>query len=106
MSNFQLNDDDVVSIDPKVCPMPSRTMRISEMPEGFKKIIQPAAVAVAGGITHDMLNAWLNQGIECEFLRASTGGGWQTGKIRVRFEFIPDVPDPADSLGADQQNEG
>lgn len=95
-----MNDDDVVSIDPKVCPMPSRTMRISEMPEGFKKIINPAI----GGITHDTLNSWLNQGIECEFLRASTGGGWQTGKIRVRFEFIPDVPDPAD--GVDQKIEG
>jgi hypothetical protein len=38
------------------------------------------------------------EGIECEFLKASTGGGWQKGKIRVRefslhLEFVPDVPD-------------
>ncbi len=41
---------------------------------------------------------WFEEGIECEFLKASTGGGWQKGKIRVRefslhLEFVPDVPD-------------
>ena len=92
MTQFQLNDDDVVSIDPEVCVMPSRTMRITEIPEGFKELFQSSG----GEAALDILSAWLGEGVECEFLRASTGGGWQTGRIRVRFEIIPDVPEFAE----------
>ncbi len=40
--------------------------------------------------------AWFEEGVECEFLNVREGKGWQTGKIRIRFEFIPDVIEPMD----------
>jgi hypothetical protein len=82
--------DDVVSIDPEICLMSYQTMKVSELPQNFKELFQSTSVEVAS----DVLSAWVDEGVECEFLRASTGGGWQTGKIRIRFEFIPDVSNP------------
>ncbi len=35
---------------------------------------------------------WIGEGVPCRVLR-ETGGGWQKGKVRVRIEFVPDVPD-------------
>jgi|SRR3569832_191398 len=85
--------DDVVSIDPQMCLMASQTTRISELPQGFKELFQ----SNNGEFASDVLSTWIEEGVECEFLRASTGGGWQTGKIRIRFEFVPDVPDSEES---------
>lgn len=34
----------------------------------------------------------LVSGVPCKFLKTS-GGGWKTGKFRIRLEFIPD-PEP------------
>jgi hypothetical protein len=85
--------DDVVSMEPDKTLMRSRTLKISELPQGFKELLLSSVEDSA----FDLLDAWLNEGVECEFLRASTGGGWQTGKIRIRFEFVPDVPDSEES---------
>ncbi len=91
------HNDDVVSIDPDACLMPSQTMRVSELPRCLKELFQ----SLPGDSVIDILSVWLEEGVECEFLRASTGGGWQTGKFRIRFEFIPDVPDPEDFPSVD-----
>jgi hypothetical protein len=85
--------DDVVSIDPEICLMASQTMRISELPQNFKELFQSTSKEAAS----DVLSAWIEEGVDCEFLSSSEGGGWQTGKIRIRFEFVPDVCDPQES---------
>ncbi|MEH1802157.1 MAG: KGK domain-containing protein [Nostoc sp.] len=36
---------------------------------------------------------WVENGVPCELLSAQ-GGGWQKGRIRIRFEFVPDEPTP------------
>lgn len=33
-------------------------------------------------------------GIKCQVLRVQ-GGGWQSGKLRFRLEFVPDEPEPS-----------
>jgi hypothetical protein len=45
------------------------------------------------------IKQWLAEGTECKLL-SPKGGGWQKGKIRICFEFIPDEP-PADTPEAD-----
>jgi len=38
---------------------------------------------------------WIEDGVECQFLKAQEGGGWKKGKIRLRVEIVPDVPEPS-----------
>ena len=89
------HDDDVVHLDSNMSLIGNKTAKISQLAQNLKDRVE-----------NPSLSDWFDKGVVCEFLRATEGGGWQTGKIRIRFEFIPDVPDPADSLGVDQQNEG
>ena len=41
------------------------------------------------------IQAWMEDGVECELLSASKGKGWQQGKIRIRIEFVPNEPEPS-----------
>jgi hypothetical protein len=36
---------------------------------------------------------WLEEGVECEILFSECIRGWQSGKLRLVLEFIPDNPD-------------
>jgi hypothetical protein len=83
MSRFEPSDDDVVSIDPSLNIVKNNpTVRVSQLVKALK-VYLPEGVA----------ETWLGEGAECELLTAFTGQGWQTGKIRIRFEFVPDVLD-------------
>ncbi len=79
MSNFQLNDDDVVSMESNWSVIGSKLFKLGWFKEGL-------------GHLNTALGKWVDEGIECEFLSAY-GGGWLKGKIRLRLEFIPDEPE-------------
>jgi hypothetical protein len=82
MNGFEPHGDDVLSVgSPALTPVNNQTLKVSQLIEAFK------------GLQNSAYRTWYEQGIECEFLGTSGGTGWQTGRIRVRFEFIPDVPD-------------
>ncbi|MEH1901910.1 KGK domain-containing protein [Nostoc sp.] len=49
------------------------------------------------GLQKDTAEAWAANGLNCKVLLAQ-GGGWQKGKIRIRFEFVPDKPTPTKPL--------
>jgi hypothetical protein len=82
--NFEPHADDVVSMSPNKSLLGLETVRVKQLAERMKQLL--------GG--HSVADSWLGEGAECEFLRASDGGGWQKGKIRIRFEINPDVLEP------------
>lgn len=84
--NFQLNDDDVVSMETNLSIIGTPTFRAGQLAQDLKRRLALAAAS----------EAWVAEGMECELLSASSGLGWQTGKIRIRFEFVPDVPNVPD----------
>jgi hypothetical protein len=81
MSNFQLNDDDVVSMKSDWSVINSNLFKLGWFKNGLERLN-----------TH--LGKWLGEGVECELLSAY-GGGWLKGKMHLRLEFIPDEPEPS-----------
>lgn len=79
---IELHNDDVVHLEANMSLTEDKTSKVGELAQSLKD-----------RVNNPSLNHWFDNGVECECLRASEGGGWQTGKIRIRFEFIPDVPD-------------
>ncbi len=80
--SFEPHSDDVLSVaTPGLTPVNHQTLRVSQLIQGFKSLQSSA------------FQSWYDDGIECEFLSVTGGTGWQTGKMRIRFEFVPDVPD-------------
>lgn len=45
----------------------------------------------------------LEAGLDCEVLQAN-GFGWQTGKVRLTFEFIPDTVNSESESFSEEQN--
>jgi hypothetical protein len=88
MSEFYLNPDDVVSMDEPAVSLlgyHSPTFRIDQLQKTFKEILGNNSVT----------QIWIGDGAGCQLLSASTGRGWKKGKIRIRFEFVPDEPEPS-----------
>ena len=48
-------------------------------------------------LQEDKAEAWAANGVNCKLLLAE-GGGWQKGKIRIRFEFVPEKVTPIKPL--------
>ena len=79
---FEPHNDDVVHLEAALSLTGNKTSKVSQLAQNLKdRVGNPSLID------------WFDQGAECEFLRASEGGGWQTGRIRIRFEFIPDAPE-------------
>ncbi len=86
MSAFYLDPDDVISMQPSASLVPSNaTFKINQL----KKTLQDRIGYNTG------IQAWMEDGVECELLSASKGKGWQKGKIRIRIEFVPNEPEPS-----------
>ncbi|MEH2280207.1 MAG: KGK domain-containing protein [Nostoc sp.] len=51
----------------------------------------------SSNLQEDKVSDWLVNGLNCKVLLAQ-GGGWQKGKIRIRFEFVHDKPTPTKPL--------
>ncbi|MBD1926490.1 hypothetical protein H6F74_09570 [Trichocoleus sp. FACHB-90] len=81
MSEFNLSDDDVVSMNLHVSLVGNQTFKVSQFMHWFKQKVGGSA------------EVWTGEGVDCEVLISSTGGGWQPGKVRIRLEFVPDEPE-------------
>ena len=87
--SFEPHSDDVVSIHPNNGLTGTKMSKLKDIDQAFKDKLRSAVSA-----------DWFKEGLNCEFLKASTGGGWQKGKIRIRevyihIEFVPDEPEPS-----------
>ncbi|TAF07407.1 MAG: hypothetical protein EAZ77_09885 [Nostocales cyanobacterium] len=95
MKGFNLDDNDVVKLDSSENPAETTTSTHNE-------VMQAIWVAVRYRLkewrrTNDLgsFSRIFFHGVHGQVLRAS-GGGWQSGVIRVRLEFIPDEPEEDD----------
>ncbi|MBW4644770.1 MAG: hypothetical protein KME23_17705 [Goleter apudmare HA4340-LM2] len=88
MSSFELNDDDVISME-----MPDFgtgfTFKFSELKQ---KVREFANQENKNSSYQNAKVKWFTEaGAKCEIL-STQGGGWQKGRLRFRLEFIPDKP--------------
>lgn len=81
---IELQDFDVLSMKKGESLTNSKTSRIDEIKAAIKERLSGR-------------EQWLDEGIECEMLQV--GRHWQSGKIRLKLEFIPaEVSSPLDDL--------
>ena len=91
MSQFNLNDDDVIHIDSGSGLVGAPTFRVVQT----KRRIAEATHCLGPNIER-----WAKDGVRCEILRP--GENWRRGKVRLQVEFIPDEPDePSDPNQSD-----
>lgn len=85
IEGLDLNKDDVVQLGGSGSSLQKYGGFITQLKE---------AIARSG------IQQYFNGGLEIQFLK-TTGGGWQKGKLHLRFEFVPDEPaDNPESLDA------
>ncbi|WP_413171674.1 KGK domain-containing protein [Anabaena azotica] len=91
MEGFNLDDNDVVKLDSSENPAETTTSTHNEIMQAiwagvryrlkeWRRIKDPGS-----------FNRIFSCGVRGQVLR-SDGGGWQSGVVRVRLEFIPDEP--------------
>ena len=104
MSKFDVNDDDVVSMEI------NQTANLVNAPTfKFRQVINRLYQILSAQANSTIATKWVIEAVECELLRPKSEKGWQKGKIHIRFEFIPDetpadIPE-ADSLVLGEGNE-
>jgi hypothetical protein len=92
MNRFEPERDDVVWMrDTGKSPVNNLTFLVAQLTQAFTSSIG-SALRDTPDIT---AKAWLGDGVECELVDVSAGGGWKKGKIRLRLEFVPDEPEPS-----------
>lgn len=81
-----LNSKDVVNIEQPYVgnSIPSKTFLFGEMRENMTRYF------------HDRQKLIMEQGLPCQVLKES-GGGWQSGHLKVEIVFVPDRSQPADA---------
>ncbi|MBG1267762.1 KGK domain-containing protein [Nostoc sp. WHI] len=91
MNDFELNDDDVVFTGDDTSPNfgLTSTFKLSELTKAYKRW---AAGNSNSGQPHPHAKWFTKEGVKCQFLRTQ-GGGWKSGKLMFRLEFIPDEPE-------------
>ncbi|RCJ25712.1 hypothetical protein A6S26_15355 [Nostoc sp. ATCC 43529] len=87
-----LSNEDVVSMAQDANFSGASTSTGEELMERLKYLVHRNT-----NLQKDKAEAWVANGLNCKLLLAQ-GGGWQKGKIRIRFEFVPDKPTPTRSL--------
>ncbi|MEH2128945.1 KGK domain-containing protein [Nostoc sp.] len=87
-----LSDEDVVSMTQDANLTGTSTSTGEELMETVVNLVFQNT-----SLQQDEAEAWAANGVNCKVLLAQ-GGGWQKGKIRIRFEFIPDKPTPTKPL--------
>lgn len=80
MNEFQLDDNDVVSMPSFYSFTKNDIFKVGSLRFTLRKHIE------------SFTPSWVGEGVPCEILK-TTGGGWQKGKFRLRLEFIPDEPE-------------
>lgn len=85
----ELNDDDVLfAVEPSLLFVGTTTFKVQQL----KKVLNQQLANFTGNAVGG--DFWLERGIPCELLRASSGGGWKKAKIRLRLEVVLDEPEP------------
>lgn len=88
-----LSDDDVVSMAQDDNFAGASTSTGEELMETVANLVFQNT-----SLQEDKALGWVDKGLICKVLLAQ-GGGWQKGKIRIRFEFVPDKSaSPLDDL--------
>ncbi|MEH2207494.1 MAG: KGK domain-containing protein [Nostoc sp.] len=87
-----LSDEDVVSMAQDANLTGASTSTGEELMQRLKYLVYRNS-----NLQEDKASDWLVNGANCKLLLAQ-GGGWQKGKIRIRFEFVPDKPTPTKPL--------
>ncbi|BAZ29961.1 KGK domain family protein [Cylindrospermum sp. NIES-4074] len=85
----QLNDDDVVNLTASSNIANTTTSTVSELKEALSSLL--SAHLTRGPSSGE---AWVYGGVHCKVLSVD-GGGWQSGKIQLRLEFVPNEPKPS-----------
>jgi len=68
-------------------------------------LISKLKSVLAYGLSHAEREAFFNEGIDCRLLKP--GSDWQTGKIKISIEFIPDeINSPLDDIRQTIAEEG
>ncbi|MEH2233595.1 MAG: KGK domain-containing protein [Nostoc sp.] len=87
-----LSDEDVVSMAQDANLTDASTSTGEELIERLKYLVHRSS-----NLQQDKASGWFEDGANCKVLLAQ-GGGWQKGKIRIIFEFVPDKPTPTKPL--------
>lgn len=92
MNTIQPDRHDVVQMEPNHSLVGNRTFTSVQFYLALRKLL----------VNTQKDQEWVEEGVDCYFLDASAGGGWQKGKMRLRLEFVPDElePEPERSLSA------
>lgn len=83
MNKIEPDDNDVLSMS-KHSMISTDTFKFSQFIKWFTSVFSSSSMP-----------HWLGEGAECELLQPGSPNGWVKGKIRIRFEFIPDKPEEA-----------
>jgi hypothetical protein len=90
MNKFEPDDDDVVWMKAiGKSPVRNLTFLVSQLISAFTLSIQRDLI----DSPETTAKTWFGEGLECEIVDVSRGGGWKEGKIRLRLEFVPDEPE-------------
>lgn len=87
-----LSDEDVISMAQDTNLTEASTSTGEELMERLKYLVHRSS-----NLEEDKASDWFGDGVNCKLLLAQ-GGGWQKGKIRILFEFVPDKPTPTKPL--------
>ncbi len=104
MNSFEPERDDAVCMrDTGKSPVNNLTFLVDQLIGEFTSAIA-RNLRNSDSIT---AKAWFEDGVECEIVDVSAGGGWKKGKIRLRLEFVPDEPEPSpDAIFLDDLRKG
>ncbi len=105
---MKLQHNEIVSLDEDSLPIliPQPTFKVSELLNALiwrirdhDYICKNAANERKRDIQE--IHDWCNEGMKCEVLTCD-GKGWQTGKVRLTLEFIPDEPEVEEISASNQ----
>ena len=91
MSGFELQGDDVASTSASTSSNfgLGSTFKVGEL---LQAAISWVAATGSNGHANPLVKWFTVDGVKCQILRTQ-GGGWKSGKLVFRLEFIPDEPE-------------
>lgn len=92
MKGFTLDDNDVVKLDASENPTETTTSTHNEVMQAIWSAVRYRLKEWRRTNDFGSFSRIFFYGVNGQVLRSS-GGGWQSGVIRVRLEFIPDEPE-------------
>ena len=104
---MKLQDKEIVSLDEDSLPilLSHPTFKVIELLKALVLSISRSDHIFLNAIrarqrSQNEIDEWI-EGIKCEVLTCD-GNGWQTGKVRLTLEFIPDEPEVEEISASNQ----